>query len=388
MLYFGPIQYIRKEWKLLFKKDGKRGTMKKKIKKEEEKHKKEHRHKKVGVPPETVFYTGEIKNQKINIDSYSYNEFEVHHKSLNSLEEIELISGNTNWINIDGVHNTDLVEKFGEIFNVDSFILEDMVNVQHRPKLEEREEYIFIVIKMLRLDGENSDINEEQFSMIISEKYLLTFQEVPGDIFDGLRQRIDSGVKKLRKKGHDYLAYCILDMIVDNYFIVLNGMDERIDVLEDKLINSPDKEDMERIMELKRDFLNLKRSIIPVRDIMMKMNYSREISIFKEDMGIYLNDLYDHILMINEIIESMNSRVTSLVEVYRSTLNIMMNETMKLLAVVSTIFVPLTFIAGIYGMNFEVMPELKWQFGYFGALGSMFTIGCGMMYYIKRKNWI
>ncbi|MGL5124572.1 MAG: magnesium/cobalt transporter CorA [Fusobacteriaceae bacterium] len=362
--------------------------MKKKIKKEEEKHTKKYRHKKIGLPPETIFYTGERENQKINIESYSYNEFEINHKNLNSLDEIQLVSGNTNWINIDGVHNTDLVEEFGKIFNIDSFILEDMVNVQHRPKLEEREEYIFIIIKMLKLNPENGEIESEQFSMIIAENYLLTFQEISGDIFDILRKRINSGVKKLRKKGHDYLAYCILDTIIDNYFLVLNGMDEKIDDLEEKLINNPDKDDMERIMLLKREFLNLKRSIVPVRDMVMKMNYSREISVFKEDMGIYLNDLHDHILLINEIIESMNSRVTSLVEVYRSTLNIIMNETMKLLAVVSTIFVPLTFIAGIYGMNFEIMPELKWQFGYFGALGSMFIIGCGMIYYIRKRNWI
>lgn len=353
------------------------------------KHRKKHQHnKKIGLPPESIFYTGEIEEQRINIDYYAYNEFEIHHKKMEALEEVQLVSGNTNWINIDGVHNTKLVEKFGELFDIDNFILEDMVNVHQRPKLEEREKFIFIVIRMLSVNEESKEIDSEQFSLIVSENYLLTFQETPGDIFNGIRQRLESGMKKIRKKGHDYLAYCILDSVIDNYFLVLNSMDEKIDFLEDKLINNPEKGDMEKIMELKKEFLNLKRTILPVRDIMMKMNYSREISIFKEDMGIYINDLYDHILMINEILESMNSRVIGLVEVYRSTLNIIMNETMKLLTIVSTIFVPLTFIAGVYGMNFEYMPELKLQMGYFSALLAMFVIGCGMFYYIRKKDWI
>ncbi|MGL4402234.1 MAG: magnesium/cobalt transporter CorA [Fusobacteriaceae bacterium] len=345
------------------------------------------RHKKIGMEPGSIIYTGNKLDEKITIELFSYNDLSSSEEKFQKIEDVKLKKGYVNWLNIDGVHDTDIVKKIGERFKIDSMILEDIASINQRAKLEEREDFIYIVIKMFRLEGKNNKIVSEQVSLIVNEEYLITFQEEAGDVFDNIRQRIGEGLGKVRKKRADYLAYLVLDAIIDNYFNILEKLEYEMDELEDKLINASDKDDLKAIMKLKHEFITIKRSISPVRDLTAKMFYSRDLEIFRGDMSNYINDLHDHVIVIQDIMENLSARVVGLVEIYHSSVNSVMNETMRFLTIVSTIFVPLTFLAGIYGMNFQYMPELSWKFSYFTLLGIMFVTGCGMVYHFKKKKW-
>lgn len=345
------------------------------------------KHKKTGMEPGTIVYTGNKLEENISIELFSYNDTNCFREKVQKVEDIKLRKGYINWINIDGVHDVDIVKRIGDKFKIDNLILEDITNISQRAKLEDREEFLYIVLRMFQLEGKNSRIVSEQVSLIVSEDYLITFQEEAGDVFDNIRQRIIEGLGKVRKKRADYLAYLILDAIVDNYFIILEKVEYEMDELEDKLMNANDKNDLKTIMKLKQEFIIFKRAISPVRDLTTRMFHSRDLEIFKDDMSNYLNDLHDHVLVIQEIMENLSARVVGLVEIYHSTINSVMNETMRFLTIVSTIFVPLTFLAGVYGMNFQHMPELGWKFGYFGLLGIMFITACGMVYLFKKKKW-
>lgn len=345
------------------------------------------KHKKTGMAPGSIVYTGDRLNENINIELFSYNDTTSFREKFQKVEDIKLKKGYINWLNIDGVHDVEIVKKIGEMFKIDNLILEDITNINQRAKLEEREAFLYIVLRMFQMEGKNNRISSEQVSLIVGENYLITFQEVAGDTFDNIRKRIAEGLGKVRKKRADYLAYLILDSIIDNYFIILEKIEYDMDEMEDKLINDSDKDDLKNIMRLKQEFITLKRNISPVRDLTTRMFHARDLEIFKEDMSPYLNDLHDHVLVIQEIMENLSTRVVGLVEIYHSTINSRMNETMRFLTIVSTIFVPLTFLAGIYGMNFQNMPELTWKYGYYILLGLMFIVGCSMVYLFKKKKW-
>lgn len=348
------------------------------------------RAKKLGLPPGTIIYTGSKTEEKISIDYYTYNNLNVEKykfEDLETLMKIDVDKDKTNWINIDGVHEVGLIEKIGVKFNIDNFILEDIVSVNQRPKVEEREDYIYIVIRMLRYNKHEKKIISEQVSLILSEDYLITFQEEEGDVFDPIRKRIETG-GKICKKNNDYLAYTILDAIVDNYFLVLDYVELEIDELEDRLIHTAVRTDLQKIIDLKQEFNILKRGMLPTREIMKRLQHARGIDIFKEDMTIYLNDLHDHAIMVHDSVENMSNRVTSLLEIYHSTVNSTMNDIMKVLTIVSTIFVPLTFLAGIYGMNFENIPGLSWKDGYYVLLVVMGALTVFMLYLFRRKKWL
>lgn len=344
--------------------------------------------KKIGTPPGSVVYTGESQITDTNIELYSYCENRNIKEKLHSIENLNFRKECVNWLNIDGVHDVEVIKKIGEKFQIDNLILEDIADVKQRAKLEERENFLFIVVKMFQFDKKNGKVTSEQVSMIVGNDYLITFQEDIGDVFDHIRNRIENGIGKIRKRGADYLAYLLLDSIVDNYFLVLENIEYEIDQLEERLLDKSNKEELRTIIKLKQDFIYFKRATLPVRELAIRLSHNRELDIFKDDMGIYLNDLQDHVLIIHEIIENLSNRVTGLIELYHSTLNGIMNETMKFLTIVSTIFVPLTFLAGLYGMNFQHMPELAWKYGYFGVLIVMLSAACGLVYLFRRKNWI
>lgn len=341
-----------------------------------------------GLPPGTIVYTGDESSRAINIEIFTFDNDTVSRKKCLGISQISLQPEKTNWINVDGVHDIGLMREMGEKFQIDNFILEDMSNINQRPKIEERDNHIFITLKMLRFDTNLKKVISEQISLLISETYLLTFQEEPGDVFNPIRDRIESGIGKIRKKSHDYLAYSVLDAIVDNYFIVLEHMEEEIDSLEERIIHNSSKEDLYLILKLKQDFIALKRAMMPTREVMIKLSHTKNINLFKEDMHIYVNDVYDHSLIIYELVENMGNRVTSLIEIYHSTVNSLMNDTMKVLTIMSTIFVPLTFLAGVYGMNFKYMPELDMKYGYATVLLVMLITAFIMLRVFKKKKWL
>lgn len=349
------------------------------------------RKKKVGLPPGSIIYTGENPEHKVNIEVFLYNDREIKKELLNENDNVDRLAENFDgikWINIDGIHNINLIKKIGELFNLDNLILEDLVNSSQRAKVEERDDYLFIVIKMLDLNLISKDISYEQVSFIVGENYLLTFQETPGDIFDTIRTRIEAPNSRTRKKSVGYLTYAILDSIVDNYFIILDEIEMEIDKLESKVINHPEQEDLQLIISLKQKVTSLKRTIGPIRELIGKLQANSVSEYLNEDITIYLSDLSDHGIIVHDTLDILNSRVTELVQLYHSTISNDMNEIMKILAIISTIFMPLSFIVGLYGMNFENMPELTYKYGYYIVVVFMIVLVISMLIYFKKKKWL
>lgn len=344
------------------------------------------KNKKVGLAPGTLIYTGELKDEKIKIILYSYNKETVKKVIDNSLDKLSFFNEKdfVNWIVIEGVHDVELIKKIGVFYEIDNLILEDILNINQRPKFEEREKYISFFLKMIYLNKKSDEIEYEQISFILGEGYLITFQEKTGNIFNNLQERIENGIGKLRNKKENYLMYALFDIIVDNYFLILENFEERIEALEEKIVNNPSQKIIEEIISLKKEISKFKRNVIPIKEILIKIS---NIDYFDESMNIYLKDLHDHSTIIYESIEIIYNRSNDLIQLCHSSIGNSMNEIMKILTTISTIFIPLSFLAGLYGMNFKYMPELSWEYGYYFILGLMFVVVAGMILYFKRKNW-
>lgn len=348
------------------------------------------RSKKNGLPPGSIVYTGENPNHEVSMTVIYYNEAVFIKEVYHSIEDFHFnqnFVGNT-WINIDGISDVEYIKKIGQYFHLDNLTLEDLVNPEQRVKLEEREEYLFLILKMLTLNLITEEIEYEQLSFILENNILITFQETPKDVFDGIRYRLEADKTKIRSLSTGYLAYTLIDAIVDNYFVILDEVEKELDNLEAKVIDKSRKEDLESILELKQSISSLKRFIAPLRELVAKLQTRGMRGYFSEDMRIYLNDLYDHSIITFETVEMLNNRVHELVQLYHSTISNDMNQIMKILAVISTIFMPLSFLTGLYGMNFKYMPELESPRGYFILLGFMVLLVFGMLFYFKKKKWI
>lgn len=351
---------------------------------------------KKGMSPGSLVFTGEKKVEKIKISVFDYEKDNFEEKNLseddvNKLTEFK-VNKSVSWLNICGIHNTELIEKIGKIFNIHSLVLEDVLNVSHNTKIDEFEDYIFIISKMINYNETENILNIEQVSFILGKNFLITFQEKEGDVFDLIREKIRNNNGRIRKSGADYLAYRLIDTIVDNYFLVLDKMDERIEDIEDELLDTPEQSTLQDIHSIRKEVIRLKRNITPLRDIIHALEREQYHFIDKSTQ-IYLRDLYDHIRQIIETIDNYREVINGLQEVYLSSASNKMNEIMKVLTVISTIFIPLTFIVGIYGMNFRTeaglwnMPELNWQYGYPFVLAVMLLIVVGMIFFFRKKKW-
>lgn len=292
------------------------------------------------------------------------------------------------WINVDGVHDATFIEELGKRFGLHPLVLEDVMNVGQRPKLEEYEDCFFCVLKMLDVDDEQGQVMIEQISVVIGKGFVLTFQERSGDVFDSVRDRIKNHKGKLRKMGADYLAYALIDAVVDNYFVALDVMTEFVDDIEQRLQDDPGKIDAKEIYTLKRELLYLRRSLFPAREVLGQLARHDESEIIGDTVDVYFRDVHDHVLQVTDSLETTREMMVSMLDMYHSSQANRMNEVMRVLTVISTFFMPLTFIAGIYGMNFDNMPELHQSYGYYGCLVVMGVVGVGMLVYMKRKRWL
>jgi magnesium transporter len=297
----------------------------------------------------------------------------------------------TTWINIEGLHNVALLESLGQHFGVHSLTLEDVLNCGQRPKLEDYGTYHFMVMKSLSL--KDGVLELEQISFILGKNYILTIQEVPGDSFEAVRQRIRRGKGLIRQAGADYLLYALVDALIDEFFPVLERYGEQIEELEDEVILHPSPEILQRVHAVKRDLLVLRRTAWPERDTINA--FSREEShLISAETKVFVRDCYDHIIQVIDITETYRDLSSGLQEAYLSSISLRMNEVMKVLTIISTIFIPLTFIAGIYGMNFDTdvspwnMPELEWYWGYPFSLTVMAIVAVGLIIYFRRKEWL
>lgn len=345
---------------------------------------------KLGLAPGSLVFTGLQKMAQVDITVIHYSEDHFEESNPKSITEvISLIQSfkGVTWINIDGLHDENSIEEICTYLDIHKLSMEDILSVGQRPKLEEYQDYVQAVIKILSIDSADEIIEYEQLSFILKGNILVTFQEKTGDVFDGVRNRIREGKGNVRKRGADYLLYALLDLVVDHYFIVLDNFGEKLEDLETELLNNPDKTILSKLHRLRRETLLLRRTVYPLREMIGRFEKLEE-PLISNSIKIFIRDLYDHTVKVIENIEVLRDMTSGLLDLYMNTTSNKMNEIMKVLTIMTSIFIPLTFIAGVYGMNFTNMPELQHKYGYFMILGVMIVVVLGMLYFLKRKKWL
>jgi magnesium transporter len=345
--------------------------------------------KKVGLSPGTLIHVGEKKTEQVRLRVIDYDVEHLEERELATLDEFIPYKDkpSVTWLNMDGLHDVDVIQDLGKMINVHPLVLEDIVTTDQRPKMENFEGYIFIISKMLSYDDEEDQLKIEQFSLVLSANCIISFQEQVGDVFDPIRERLRKGKGHIRRMGADYLMYALLDAVVDHYFIVLEKLGDKIESLEEELITDPNPETLQTIHHLKRELLFLRKSVWPLRETISALERG-ESELIHEKTLVFLRDVYDHTIQVIDTTETFRDMVSGMLEVYLSSISNKMNEVMKVLTIIATIFIPITFIAGIYGMNFQFMPELKWHWGYPLVWVIVVAIAVIMLSYFRRKKWL
>ena len=339
--------------------------------------------------PGTLTYTGakeqkDIKVELIEYSSQTYRKEDTHDVALAFNKHQP---GEISWINVNGLGLTDQIEKLGNHYNLHPLILEDIVDTNQRPKIDEYPNYLFIVFKMMYFNEAGVFMNEH-ISLVLGENYLITFQEADGDVFDSLRARIENAKGRVRNAGADYLMFAVMDAVVDHYFTLIETMSDRIEALEDILFsNAADEDITQDIQELKREILRLRKAVFPFREVVNRLE-KIDSQLIDEKTITYIRDLYDHVTQVTDSIDIYREMTWGLMDMYMTTISNKMNEVMKVLTIMASIFIPLTFMAGIYGMNFEYMPELHLRYGYFYLWGLMILVFLSLLYYFKKKKWL
>ena len=344
--------------------------------------------KKAGLPPGTLVHIGDRKGEKVRTTVIDYTKKYVKERIIKRIEDCFPYKEkkSVTWINIDGLHDVKMIEKLGDHFKLHPLLLEDILNTGQRPKMEGFEDYFLFVTKMLRLN-DDSKIESEQISMVLGPGYVISFQERTGDVFDSIRERIKEKKGRIRDMESDYLAYALLDSIVDNYYQILEKVGERIERMEEVLLERSSPKTLEEIHKLRRVLIMLRKAIWPLRDVVN--GFLREESpLVRENTKAYLRDVYDHTVQVMDTIDTYRDMLTGMMDVYLTTVSNKMNEVMKVLTIIATIFIPLTFIAGIYGMNFAHMPELGYRWAYPAVILLMVIMTGLMLIYFRKKRWI
>lgn len=347
------------------------------------------RSKKTGLPPGSLVFTGEKREEKPGITLLDYKEDRFEEMEIESVNEFFKYAkqDSVTWVNIDGLHQIDLIEQIGNYLEIHPLILEDIVHIDQRPKLEDMDAYLFIVLKMIYLDKESGELDAEQVSLIVGPRFVVSFQERPGDVFDSIRSRIRNSGGRIRRMGADYLAYTLIDAIVDEYFNILETVGDEIESIEDEVITSPSPATLQRLHQIKGRLLFLRKSVWPLREMISALERT-ETRLVHKQIHPFLRDLYDHSIQIIDMLETLRDMNAGMFDMYLSSLSNRMNEVMKVLTIIATIFIPLTFIAGIYGMNFEHFPELKWRLGYPAFWGVIVLIAFVMILFFKKRKWL
>ncbi|MDT8403005.1 magnesium/cobalt transporter CorA [Sulfuriflexus sp.] len=345
---------------------------------------------KSGLPPGSLVHVGEVPAAATRISILNYSKDACkEYVAVESIGEALQFKGtdSVTWVNIEGLADTGFVESVGEAFDIHPLVLEDILNTNQRPKFEEYDDYLFLVLKGMYLAPDNGLIDYEQVSILIIDNFVFTFKERQDDILDDLQSRIKSAKGRLRSQGADYLAYRIIDTIVDLYFSIEGVLDDEIESIEDELLTNPDLETLTSIMRVKRELLYIRKASSPLREMLRDLLRS-ESGLIKDETTIYYRDVYDHVLRLTESIDTYRDILTGLLDIYHSSISNKMNEIMKVLTIFASIFIPLTFIAGIYGMNFEYMPELEWKWAYPSLWGVFIVIIVALVVYFRRRKWL
>jgi magnesium transporter len=347
------------------------------------------RSKKSGLPPGTIVHVGEQRHERVKLSVIKYDGANFQEKAVDSVEKACSFRDKSSvmWLNIDGVHQPEIIEHVGKSFGLHPLVAEDIASTGQRPKMEDFDDYIFIVLRMLRFDEKENETKTEQISIVLGSDFVVSFQEREGDVFDTIRERLRSSKGRIRKLAADYLAYTLIDAIVDNYFMILEKLGEAIEDIEDRLVNNPTSETLQTIHDLKREMIFLRKSVWPLREVINRMERSESTLIHKSTF-VYLRDVYDHTIQVMDAVETFRDMLSGMLDIYLSSVSNRMNEVMKVLTVIATIFIPLTFVAGIYGMNFKYMPELDQTCSYPAVLILMLAVALLMVVYFRRKKWI
>jgi len=341
-----------------------------------------------GSAPGTLVHTGPKHMEEVRFHVIRYGVESLAEASPENVDECLALldSDAVTWVNVDGLHDTDVVEKIGRRMGWHRLLLEDIVSVGQRAKVEEYEDCVYVVMPMLRWDATVAQVREEQVSIVLGPGYVFTFQERQGDVFERVRERARTGRGLIRKSGADYLTYALLDAVVDHYFSALEGVGHLTEELEEAVLDAPDQGIMHRLHELKRELIALRRAIWPVRDLLGMLQRS-DVPIFGAPTKVFLRDVHDHSVQVMDTVEALRDVVSGMVDLYLSNVSFRTNEVMKVLTIMATVFIPLTFLVGVYGMNFRHMPELEWAWAYPALWAVMLALAAGMVFAFRKKGW-
>jgi len=335
-------------------------------------------------------HTGEKRHEEVKLSVINYDEVNFQEKAINSIEEVFSFrrEPSITWLNVDGVHQPEIIEQVGKGFGLHPLVAEDIASTGQRPKMEDFDDYIFVVLRMLMFDEKENETKTEQVSILFGRDFVVSFQEkADGDVFDQIRERLRTNKGKIRKLGADYLAYSLIDAIVDNYFVILEKLGETIEDVEEKLVTNPTSETLQTIHDLKREMIFLRKSVWPLREVVNRLERS-ESELINSSTCVYMRDVYDHTVQVMDAVETFRDMLSGMLDIYLSSISNRMNEVMKVLTVISTIFIPLTFVVGLYGMNFRHMPEIEQPWGYPAILILMFAVAMLMIVYFRRRKWL
>ncbi len=345
---------------------------------------------KSGLPPGSLVHVGEPKGEEPKITAMIYDASRLLEEELETVGEAFPLSDapTVTWINVDGIHQVEIVEELGQRLGLHPLVLEDILNPEQRPKMEDLGGYLYLVMKMLDWDNERNEMTVEQVSVLVGANYVVSLQEQPGgDVLDPIRDRIREARGSIRQEGADYLAYAMLDGVVDSYFGVLEGLGEKVEALEEELVAHPTPDTLQELHELKTAMIFMRKSVWPLREVVAALERGRS-PLIKGSTQPFLRDVYDHVIQVMDSVETLRDMLSGMLDIYLSSISNRMNEVMKVLTVFASIFIPLTFLAGVYGMNFAYMPELSWRWAYPALWVLMLAVGLAMLSYFRRKRWL
>jgi len=344
---------------------------------------------KTGLPPGSMVFIGDKHDEapELTITDYDSSKFEVNAKATLQDALKRKDTDPVSWINIDQLHDVELMEKLGNHYEIHPLLMEDILNTDLRPKVEDEDDYVMLSLKVLNYDGQNGNLTTDQISFILGRNYVISFKEKPDTVFEPVINRLSSSKGTIRSRGADYLFYALTDVIIDNYFTIIENIGIDLEKLEDQIFNQPGEDALQEIHRIKGDLLQIRRITYPIREAMRKLE-NDDIQLIEDKTRKYFTDIYEHIIQIIETIESYRETVSGLKDLYLSSISFRMNKVMQVLTIIATIFIPLTFLVGVYGMNFDNMPELHWKYAYFTLWGIMISLVVILVYFFKKKKWI
>ena len=342
-----------------------------------------------GSPPGTLVHIGEQKREKIKITVMDYDEADITEAELESVEACACFKDSTRvtWLNVEGLHEVEALEQLGEYFGLHALVLEDILDTDQRPKVEDYGDYIFVLVRVSHYNEESDEVDTEQISLVLFPRIVITFEEGGTDVLEAVRDRIRTSKGRIRQRGADYLVYALLDGVIDGYLVTLAELGERIECVEEEIVTDPGPHRLHAIHRLRKHIASLRRTLWPLREVMHALDRGAP-ALFEDSTAIYVRDLYDHTMQVVDTVETFRDTLSGMLDVHLSSVSHRMNEVMKVLTIIATIFIPLTFIAGVYGMNFHNMPELEAPWGYPVTLGVMAGVAVAMILYFRKKKWL